>query len=286
MGNYARGVWLPSSVQTRKVQCPNVADMLSRMVNPQEEAGCDVLDNAPRWRNEPPKETDDEEKLSMNPFADETQMQAIREQQQKDPVIRKIVDQLELGDEVDSDYIVQDGLLYHISIPVKNDPNTRLQLVIPAEMTGGIIHEMHFAEFGGGHVGLDRTYDKIRSRYYWQNMYRDVVKYLEQCETCKARKMKKTKAPMQDMPIPQYPFDIIGIDTCGPFPETELGNKYIVTIVDHFSSWPEAYATRDKSAETVASILVEHIFPRHSCPRVLLSDRGTEFVNAVVSLPT
>ena len=260
------------------------ADMLSRMVNPQEEGSCDVLDNAPRWSYEPPKETGDEEELSMNPLADELQMQAIREQQQKDPVIREIMDHLvELGDEVDSDYVVQDGLLYHISIPVKNDPNTRLQLVIPAEMTGGVIHEMHSAEFGGGHVGLDRTYDKIRSRYYWQNMYRDVVKYLEQCEICKARKMRKTKAPMQDMPIPQYPFEIIGIDTCGPFPETELGNKYIVTIVDHFSSWPEAYATRDKSAETVASILVEHIFPRHSCPRVLLSDRGTEFVNAVVS---
>ena len=56
-----------------------------------------------------------------------------------------------------------------------------------------------------------------------------------------------------------------------------------MTIVDHFSSWPEAFATKDKSAETVASILLEHIFPRHSCPRVMLSDRGTEFINAVVS---
>ena len=58
----------------------------------------------------------------------------------------------------------------------------------------------------------------------------------------------------------------------------------MVTVADHFSSWPEAYATIDKSAETIASVLVEHILPRHSCPRVLISDRGTEFVNGVIEL--
>ena len=84
---------------------------------------------------------------------------------------------------------------------------------------------MHAAEFGGGVVGLEQTYDKSISHYYCSNMYRDVVKHFEKCEVCKARKLERTKAPMQDMPIPQYPFEIIGIDTCGPFTETESGNK-------------------------------------------------------------
>ena len=191
------------------------ADMLSCMINTQEDGSCDVLDNVPKWKHVQPMETnDDDGQINKSPLLDDSLMEAVRVQQQKDPVIKDICDKLqELGEMADSDFVTHDGLPYHISSPVRNDPTTRLQLCIPAEMSGGIIQEMHAAEFEGGHVGLDWTYDKIRSRYYWPNMYRDVVKHLEQCEVCKARKLKRTKAPMQDMPIPQYPFEIIGIDS-------------------------------------------------------------------------
>ena len=84
------------------------------------------------------------------------------------------------------------------------------------------------------------------------------------------------------MPVPQYPFEMVGIDTCGLFPESLQGNKYIVTIVYHFSSWPEACAVPDKTAETVARLLLEKFFPVHACPQTLLSDTGTEFVNGVI----
>ena len=57
---------------------------------------------------------------------------------------------------------------------------------------------------------------------------------------------------MQDMPIANFPMDIIGIDNCGPFPVTPNGNKNIVTIVDHFSGYPEAYPVPIKQAETVS----------------------------------
>ena len=110
------------------------------------------------------------------------------------------------------------------------------------------------------------------------------MNYLDHCPVCKARKLKKARMPMQDMPVPEFPFKIVGTDTCGPVPETAEGNRYVITIVDHFSSWPEAFATRDKSADTVASILLEQFIPRHACPRMMLSDRGTEFVNGVISL--
>ena len=47
----------------------------------------------------------------------------------------------------------------------------------------------------------------------------------------------------------------IGIDLIGPLPETPRGNKYIVTLVDYFSKWPEAEALPDKSAKGVALFL-------------------------------
>ena len=47
----------------------------------------------------------------------------------------------------------------------------------------------------------------------------------------------------------------VGIDLVGPLPKTARGNRYIVTLVDYFSKWPEAEALPDKTAETVALFL-------------------------------
>ena len=89
---------------------------------------------------------------------------------------------------------------------------------------------------------------------------------------------------MLDMPMPSAPMEIVGIDTCGPFPLSEDGNKYVCTIVDHFSGWPEAWAIPDKSANTIARILLEEFIPRHGCPRTVISDQGTEYCNALLDI--
>ncbi len=47
----------------------------------------------------------------------------------------------------------------------------------------------------------------------------------------------------------------VGIDIIGPLPVTAKGNRYIVTLVDYFSKWPEAETLQNKSAEEVALFL-------------------------------
>ena len=44
----------------------------------------------------------------------------------------------------------------------------------------------------------------------------------------------------------------VGMDLVGPLPETPRGNKYILTLTDYFSKWPEAAALRSKASEEVA----------------------------------
>lgn len=51
----------------------------------------------------------------------------------------------------------------------------------------------------------------------------------------------------------------VGIDLIGPLPRTARGNKYIVTLVDFFSKWPEAEALPDKSANAVTLFLYKMI---------------------------
>ena len=60
------------------------------------------------------------------------------------------------------------------------------------------------------------------------------------------------------------------------------GNKYITAFVDWFSGWPEAFALPDKTADTVAQLIIEEIYPRHGCALQIVSDNGTENVNRTV----
>ncbi|KAL5467722.1 hypothetical protein EMCRGX_G031986 [Ephydatia muelleri] len=61
---------------------------------------------------------------------------------------------------------------------------------------------------------------------------------------------------------------------------TAQGNKYIVTLMDYFSKWPEAEAIKDKSANSVA-IFLNKVICRFGAPKVIISDQGREFVNSV-----
>ena len=47
----------------------------------------------------------------------------------------------------------------------------------------------------------------------------------------------------------------VGIDLIGPLPVSDCGKKYIVTMIDYFSKWPEATALPDKTAKGVAQFI-------------------------------
>ena len=83
---------------------------------------------------------------------------------------------------------------------------------------------------------------------------------------------------MKSIPIPQKIFSQIGIDLV-TMVESQ-GYKYILTICDFFTKWPELIPIRDKKATTIARELYV-LFTRYGCPDVIISDSGTEFCNAV-----
>ena len=96
--------------------------------------------------------------------------------------------------------------------------------------------------------------------------------------------LRKHNAELQDHVTPNYPMEIIGIDTVGPFVTSDNGNNYIVTVIDWYTSWLEAYPVQHKEANTIAKVLLERFIPQHGCPRLINSDRGTEYVNEAIDL--
>ena len=74
----------------------------------------------------------------------------------------------------------------------------------------------------------------------------------------------------------------MALDLSGPYPTTMSGNRYIVSFIDIYSGWPEAYAVPDKAADRIVHVILEEIFPRFGCPLEIVSDNGTENVNRKV----
>ena len=258
------------------------ADMLSRIYDPE---NVDVIDNSDSSAFETPKLNDENPQPEGEPKPEINLdcLKNLSQLQKDDKHIQEIRDLLSSGHEL-NEYVMSDGLVYHIVPRVDGDRSPRLQVMIPESVKRVVLEQLHCSQFGGGHMGFDKTYQKIRERYFWPNMYRDTHQFVSRCDLCNERKRKQKSNPILSMPIPNYPFEIIGIDTCGPFTETENGNVYVLTVIDHFSGWPEAFPMKDKSTLSVARLLLNEIIPRHGCPRVMISDRGTEFVSAVVSL--
>lgn len=125
-----------------------------------------------------------------------------------------------------------------------------------------------------GHVGTDLTYNTIKQKYYWPNMYKELLSYVSSCVTCQTRNLTKIKPPLQETDIPPYAFAKIALDVSGPYPTSLSGNKYIVSFIDLYSGYPEAFAVPYKSADTTVHLLIDEIFPRYGACLELLVDMG------------
>ena len=98
------------------------------------------------------------------------------------------------------------------------------------------------------------------------------------------RMLREQQAELQENIIPSGPMDVVDIDTVGPLVTSNNGNNYIVTVVDWYSSWVEAYPVPNKEANTIVKVLLERFIPQHGCPSKIVSDRGTEYVNTAIDL--
>jgi len=171
---------------------------------------------------------------------------------------------------------LENGVLYR-KWETEDGHGTRLQLVLPRSLVPDVLSALHDAP-SAGHLGVAKTVERVRERFYWYGLQSDVEDWCRQCEKCTKRKSPQTnaRAPLVSS-CSGYPFERIAIDIMGPLPVTESGNKYILVVGDYFTKWKEAFPIPNQEARTVAEKLVKEIIARYGAPEQIHSDQGRNF---------
>ena len=79
-------------------------------------------------------------------------------------------------------------LLYCPESAAKSEGRAELaRLVIPELLQQDFLHHYH-TSLEGGHQGIGRTYQRIKTNFHWRGLYRSVQRYVGECEDCETGK--------------------------------------------------------------------------------------------------
>lgn len=150
---------------------------------------------------------------------------------------------------------------------------------VPASMRKIIFEKFHSLS----HPGCRATRKLIQNRYFWPGMRKQINDFCSKCIDCQKCKIHKhTKSPIVKIDIPPGRFEHIHMDLVGPLPVSN-GYKYLLTIIDRYTRWPEVYPLRDISATTICKTFVNNYIPRFGVPDTITADHGTQFTSRLFS---
>ena len=175
-------------------------------------------------------------------------------------------------------YEMVNDLIYRVCLQSKNEHEVGMkQLVVPMIFRNIILATAHDSSVAG-HFSHRKTSEKIFHKFFWPGAGADIKRYCKSCHVCQKStpKGKIKKAPLVSMPIISVPFSRVAIDLVGPLTPSKRGHKYILTLIDLATRFPEAIPLKHIDTVTIAESLV-NIFSRVGIPKEILSDRGTQF---------
>lgn len=154
-------------------------------------------------------------------------------------------------------------------------------VVVPASKKADVLKEFHNGP-SGCHLGVTKTLEKLKQRFYWVGCQQDVAEWVANCPNCITAKgpVRRSRGRLQQYNV-GAPFERIAMDVAGPFPISSAGNRYVLVVMDYFSKWPEVYAIPNQEAKTVVSVFVNNWICRFGVPIELHSDQGRNFESAI-----
>lgn len=170
-----------------------------------------------------------------------------------------------------------DGLLYY-----QPKPDNPARLYIPAsDLRYSLIREAHDPATSG-HLGTQKTLERLTQLYYWPAMDKAVAYYVRTCLSCQQNK-KPNQRPQgltKPLPIPDRAWQSVSHDFITALPVTETGYDALYVVVDRLTKMIHLIPTHTTAtAEDSAGLFFREIFRIHGLPSSIVSDRDAKFTS-------
>ena len=157
-----------------------------------------------------------------------------------------------------------------------NQKNTNQRIVVPRSEVKSIMQFYHDHKLHG-HLGVNKTVNKINQSFYWSNMQEEVTEYVNCCHSCQIRKHQYVQRARLEHLMFFKPFELVGIDITGPFKTSDNQEVAIICAIDYFSKYAIIKAIPDQTAFTTAKFISEEIICKYGIPKKIITDQGSNF---------
>ena len=143
-------------------------------------------------------------------------------------------------------------------VPADDEWAVKYQIVVPSSYRPHILSLAHDTPMSG-HLGINKTYQRILEHFYWPNLRKDVVGFCRSCHTCQVVGKPNQTLPkaLYSIPVFEEPFSRVIIDCVGSLPKTKSGNQYLLTVMCASTRFPEVISLRNISAKTNNKALIK-----------------------------
>lgn len=172
------------------------------------------------------------------------------------------------------DFRMKDNLLYFCGHGTD-------QLYIPAgSLRQQVLYEAHDAHTAG-HLGRDKTLQRLKRLFYWPGMGADTYRYVTTCASCQKNKSSnaKTIGLLQPLMIPANKWEQVSMDLITSLP-TCVGTGYdaLAVFVDRLTKMIRvAPIKKSITAVELAQVFMDVVYKLHGMPKVIVSDRDPRF---------
>ena len=155
------------------------------------------------------------------------------------------------------------------------------QICLPDSFVPQVLHVLDNSP-SAGHLGVSKTLEKVRRRFYWHGMREDVENHIRKCGPCAEVNdlSRLPRAPLINIKS-GHPLQRVAIDIVGPTPKSSLGHEWLLVVSDHFTKFAQAFPMRNTSAVTLAQKVMDEYICRFGCFESLHSDQGANVDGAV-----
>ena len=105
------------------------------------------------------------------------------------------------------------------------------QIIIPRSLQRKVIKAAHHL----GHLGMTKTKQMIRGKYWFPTMNSMIEQIIGQCYECQVTTKQHRREPVKVTDIPKKPWDVVAVDFSGPYPD----GHYNLVAIDKRTRYPE-----------------------------------------------